>query len=146
VKRNGILNGQLLSLMARLGHGDMIVITDRGFPFPHNGFTEVIDLGIIPNVPSFADVLFPLLEELEIEGYIYAQEMKKSNPRMAERIEQHPALNGKAMREQSVIPHPQFKQIVMGEDPSRGLLTGFIRTGEFTKYTNVILTCGVTFS
>lgn len=145
MKRKGILNRQLLEMLSIVGHGDRIVITDRGFPIPQNGATRVIDLGIVPGVPSFADVLFPLLDELIVEGYILAEETFTYNKEIIEQVRNHPAIMEPEGMTEQIIPHTDFKDMVLSRDPDRVPLTGYIRTGEFTKYTNIILICGVAF-
>ncbi|MGC9313692.1 MAG: D-ribose pyranase [Sediminispirochaetaceae bacterium] len=145
MKRKGILNRQLLELLSTVGHGDRIVITDRGFPIPQNGSTRVIDLGIVPGVPSFADVLFPLFDELIVEGYILAEETFTYNREIIEQVRKHPAITEPEGMTEQIVPHTEFKDMVLSRDPDRVPLTGYIRTGEFTKYTNIILICGVAF-
>jgi len=146
MKRKGILNRQLLELLSTVGHGDMIAVTDRGFPLPRRGETRVIDLGIVPGLPSFEDLLFPLLDELVVEGYILAEETFKYNPEMIEHLRNCPAIKSDEGIVEQVIPHSDFKGLVLSEGRNgHPSLAGCIRTGEFTKYTNVILICGVAF-
>ena len=80
MKTKGILHNDLSRTVARLGHGDMLVITDRGFPFPRHGETECIDISIARDIPKFIDVVKVVLEELEIEKVIIANETKKISP------------------------------------------------------------------
>lgn len=46
MKTKGILHNDLAREVARLGHGDMLVITDRGFPFPRHENTICIDVSV----------------------------------------------------------------------------------------------------
>ena len=145
MKRKGILNRQLLELLSCAGHGDMIAVTDRGFPIPRNACTQVIDLGVVPGVPSFGDVLFPLIEELVIEGYILAEETFDYNKTLIDQLHMHPAIKGVREITEKIVPHAEFKEMVLSTNSSSAPIAGFIRTGEFTKYTNIILICGVAF-
>jgi len=145
MKRKGILNRQILELISKVGHGDLIVITDRGFPFPKNNSTEIIDLGFVPGVPSFEQVIFPLIDEIDVEGYVFAEEMKKFNLSMVEQFENYPLIRDNTEISRKVIPHKEFKDLVLNESGNYPAVTGFIRTGEFTRYTNIILQCGVVF-
>ena len=53
--RTGILNPQLLSLLARVRHTNTLVIADRGFPFWPQ--LETIDLALVDDIPTVLDVL-----------------------------------------------------------------------------------------
>ncbi len=57
MKTKGILNNELAQLVATMGHGDMLVITDRGFPFPRHDYTTCIDLSVGRDLPRVVDVL-----------------------------------------------------------------------------------------
>ena len=81
MKTKGILHNDLSREVARLGHGDMLVITDRGFPFPRHGNTVCIDVSVGRNLPGFVDVVKVVLEELEIEKVIIADETRSVSPR-----------------------------------------------------------------
>ena len=53
--KSGILNPQILSLLARVRHTNTLVIADRGFPFwPH---IETIDISLVDDVPRVLDVI-----------------------------------------------------------------------------------------
>ena len=80
MKTNGILNSELIRVMGRMGHGDMLVITDRGFPFPLHDFTKTIDLSVAKNLPGFLEVVKPVVEDFEIEEVIIADETKEVSP------------------------------------------------------------------
>ena len=57
MKTEGILNSDLIKVMGRMGHADLLVITDRGFPFPLHDLTKTIDLSVTKNIPAFMDVV-----------------------------------------------------------------------------------------
>ena len=50
MKRNGILNLGLNQAIAAMGHGDLMIICDAGFPIPSH--VTRIDLAIVPDVPD----------------------------------------------------------------------------------------------
>jgi len=147
MKTKGILNNELSKSVARLGHGDMLVITDRGFPFPRHEMTDCIDVSVGRDIPMVADVLKVVLQELEIEKVIIADETKTVSPHVYEdfkKIIGNVKNKGNDIVEEN-IPHPQFKDLVLN-----GALTGkevkvFVKTGEFTPYANIILVSGVNF-
>ncbi len=143
MKKNGILNGDLLKLIASAGHGDLIVVTDRGFPLPSGGSeVNVIDLGIAPGLPLFLDIVSLLSEELKIEKIIHAEESLDKCPDIISELK---GIFG-ADLPCRVVPHKRLKETaISGNDRELGRVIGFIRTGEFTPYANVILGCGVMF-
>src|SRR6185312_4948893 len=53
--KSGILNPQLLSLLARVRHTNTLVIADRGFPFWPQ--VETIDISLVDDIPTVLEVL-----------------------------------------------------------------------------------------
>jgi D-ribose pyranase len=154
MKRGGLLNSDLLRIIARAGHGDRIVVTDRGFPLSSGPWTEAIDLSVTPGLPRLMDVLAPLVAELAIEGFVLADETEVHNPGVATAI--------RALLESRLetrIPHTDFKAQVLGggiagqgasvptgsASGPNGRIIAQVRTGEWTPYANVMLVCGVSF-
>lgn len=147
MKTNGILNNDLARLVARLGHGDMLVITDRGFPFPRHEKTECIDVSVGRNLPKFVDVVKVVLEELEIEKVIIADETKDISPDVYKELKDVVFLKknkGNDIVEEN-IPHLEFKDLVLNGSLQGKEVKGFVKTGEFTPYANIILISGVDF-
>jgi D-ribose pyranase len=147
MKTNGILNSELITAMARMGHGDMLVVTDRGFPFPLHDVTWTIDLSVAKNLPRFLDVLAPIVEDFEIEEVIIAEETKKVSPAVHEamlKIFSKKKNKGKDVRVR-YIPHPEFKELVLHGAERGEPVACFVKTGEFTPYANVILVSSVPF-
>ena len=73
MKKDGILNQDLLKIMGSLGHTDRIVVCDVGLPI--DKYVERIDLSVTKGVVRFMDVLKPLLNELVVEKIILAREI-----------------------------------------------------------------------
>jgi len=147
MKTNGILNNDLARLVARLGHGDMLVITDRGFPFPRHEKTECIDVSVGKNLPKFVDVVKVVLEELEIEKVIIADETLDISPHVYKELKDVVLLKknkGNDIVEEN-IPHLEFKDLVLNGSLQGKEVKGFVKTGEFTPYANIILISGVDF-
>jgi D-ribose pyranase len=129
VKRSGIINAALAGAIARLGHTDELLICDSGMPLPPDAM--VVDLAFLPGIPSFADVLNGILDEIVVEGATAAEEVHTANPACA-------TLLGERLPELTYVPHEELKR--------RSHRTKLIvRTGEAHPYANVILRCGVTF-
>ena len=132
MKRDGILNQDILSAIGSLGHTDTIVVCDAGLPIPKN--VTRIDLAVTKGVVRFVDVLKPLLSELVVAKIILASEIAETSPDMYHTILD---LVGNIPVEQ--VSHEEFK--VMTHDAK-----AIIRTGECTPYSNIILQSGVDFS
>jgi D-ribose pyranase len=71
MKKCGILNRDISEIVAGMGHTDMLVVCDAGFPIPRNA--RRVDLALSENNPRFADVLRVVLRELSVEKVIAEQ-------------------------------------------------------------------------
>ncbi len=132
MKKNGILQPELLKLIAESGHTDEIVVTDAGLPLPESVNTK-IDLALTKDMVPFLVALDQVLNEFSVEKIILASEIKEVSPQMGEEIL-------KRFPEISVeyISHIEFKERTKR---ARGL----VRSGEHTPYANVILVGGVVY-
>lgn len=130
MKSTGILNGEISKIVALLGHGDKIAIADSGLPVPSH--VKLIDVAIKPGVPDFITVLDTIIQELYIEDCLVAEELEASNPVYLEKVQQI------VKRKAKKVTHNKFKEETMN-------VKAIIRTGEFTPFSNIILTAGVPF-
>ncbi|GAA2420426.1 D-ribose pyranase [Streptomyces glaucus] len=129
MKKAGILNRRLAGALAELGHGHGVLVCDAGMPIPDG--PRVVDLAFRAGVPSFAEVVEGLLEELVVEGATAAAEVRRANPAAAELLAGHfPHLE--------LVPHERLKELTAGARL-------VVRTGEARPYANVLLRCGVFF-
>ncbi|MGW5649782.1 D-ribose pyranase [Streptomyces humi] len=129
MRKAGILNRHLAGALAELGHGHGVLVCDAGMPIPHG--PRVVDLAFRAGVPSFAEVLEGLLEELVVEGATAATEVREANPAAAALLDgRFPGL--------SLVPHEHLKEL----SADAHLI---VRTGEARPYANVLLRCGVFF-
>ena len=131
MKKTGVLNQPISSVIAGLGHMDTLVIADAGLPIPPE--TQRIDLALTAGIPSFLDTLRVVLTEMEVERAIVAEEMLDASPQVYEAIKE---MLGDVPIE--TVTHLIFKEQTRSA-------RAVIRTGEFTPYANVILECGVPF-
>jgi len=131
VKKIGILNQPISSVIAGLGHTDTLVIADAGLPIPPE--TQRIDLALTAGIPTFLDTLRAVLTEMQVERAIVAEEMLEMSPDVYEAVKE---LLGDVSTE--TVTHLIFKE-------QTRLGRAVIRTGEFTPYANIILVAGVTF-
>lgn len=144
MKAKGILNVELAKLIAKAGHGDMIVIVDRGFPFPVSDHTMCIDLAIGENLPKVSQVLDIVLDELIIEKTIMAEETLQSSRAFYDEIKEVIAKRSDDVEEQ-FVPHAGYKESILAGGFKSKEIIGYVRTGEFTKYANIVLVAGVGF-
>jgi D-ribose pyranase len=131
VKKTGILNQPISSVVASLGHTDTLVIADAGLPVPPE--TQRIDLALTEGIPTFLDTLRIVLTEMQVERAIVAEEMLDASPKVYEAIKE---MLGDVPIE--TVTHLIFKEQTRSA-------RAVIRTGEFTPYANVILAAGVVF-
>ncbi|MFF4588700.1 D-ribose pyranase [Streptomyces sp. NPDC001388] len=129
MKKAGILNRHLSGALAELGHGDGVLVCDAGMPIPHG--PRVVDLAFRAGVPSFAEVVEGLLEELVVEGATAASEVREANPGAAGLLAGH-------FSELVYVSHERLKELSAGARL-------VVRTGEARPYANVLLRCGVFF-
>ena len=78
MKRGAILNAELNHAIASMGHGDLMIVCDAGFPIPETVWR--IDLALIPDVPDLETVLQAIASDLIAERVGYAAEMAENNP------------------------------------------------------------------
>ena len=131
MKKSGILNSEVASVVAGMGHMDWLSIGDAGMPVPMG--TKKIDLCVDKELPTFMQVLENVLTEMKVQRIYLADEIKDQNPEQLENIR-------KALPNVEVkfMPHTDLKKNLVKTH-------AFIRTGEMTPYSNVILESGVTF-
>ena len=131
MKKIGTLNQPLSEVIAGLGHLDKLVIGDAGLPIPIE--TRRIDLALTQDVPGFLDTLRVILEEVQVESAIVAEEMFNVSPGLYEQVKD--LLSDISIES---IPHNEFKA-------QTRKARAIVRTGEFTPYANIILVSGVVF-
>ena len=125
----GILNPQILSLLARVRHTNALVIADRGFPFWPQ--IETVDISLVDDVPAVLQVLAAVRANHNFTQACMAREFQKNN---------NTAVCGKFAKGLQGVPttfepHVEFKKRVPGA-------IGLIRTGDTVQYANVILISG----
>lgn len=130
MKKQGILNAALSNILASMGHTDLLVVADAGLPIPPG--VPVIDLAVRCGVPTFADVLSAIANELQVEQIVIASEARQTGDPLPEVAELFPGVP------LTTCPHEEFKQ-------RAARARAVVRTGECTPYHNVILQAGVVF-
>lgn len=130
MKKSGILNAPLSAALATLGHTDLLLVVDAGFPIPRSAHR--IDLALAENLPDLRTVLGLIAAELVVEGVVRAEDVPTHNPRLDEWLQQtFPAA------EFSTRPHAEM----LGQVAAEAKVV--VRTGAFDPWGNVGLVCGV---
>jgi len=113
---HGILNPQILSLLARVRHTNALVIADRGFPFWP--MIETVDVSVVDDLPSVLQLIAAVRANHQFTQAYQAEEFLKHNS-PAVRQKFAAALKGLPT---AYEPHVEFKRRV----PQA---IGLIRTG-----------------
>ncbi|MBS6255249.1 D-ribose pyranase [Megasphaera massiliensis] len=131
MKKKGIIHGQLAGALAALGHKDRFLLCDAGMPIPSG--VPIIDLAVVGGVPTFRQVFDAIMDEIVVEKYVLAEEIKETNPVILEHLR-----DTLKDAEEDFIPHVDLKK-------ESAHVKFAVRTGEFSYYPNVILQAGVCF-
>jgi D-ribose pyranase len=126
---HGILNPQILSLLARVRHTNALVIADRGFPFWP--MIETVDVSIVDNLPTVLQLIAAVRANHHFTQAFQAEEFLKNNA-PATRQKFAATLKGVPT---TFEPHVEFKKRVPHA-------IGLIRTGDTVQYANTILISG----
>jgi D-ribose pyranase len=125
--KTGILNPQINSLLSRVRHTNMLVISDRGFPFWPQ--IETVDISLVDDVPTVLQTLEAVRRNFVV-GQAY----------MAEEFLAH---NSDTVRSTFATA---FAGIPVTHEPHEAVFKkrvpaaiGLIRTGDTTPYANLIL-------
>ena len=130
MKRGKILNSELSYAIASMGHGDLMIVCDAGFPIPST--TWRIDLAIVQDVPDLETVLSALSESFIAEKVSYAAEMGENNPPLLEKVKRLFSAS-----EHAPVPHQQ----ILNEMAAKAKC--IVRTGAFDPWGNILLYSGV---
>ena len=133
LKTGTTLNAQLARVYSEIGHTDTIVVTDAGLPIPQQ--VERVDLAVKQNLPRFLELLDVTLASVAVEGALLRDEVKTASPELLQAVKERLDPLGVEIK---IMPHVDFKK-------ETHKCRAAIRSGEFTSYANVILTCGVVY-
>ena len=129
----GMLNSNAKYMLARMGHRDLLAVTDAGFNIPKD--VETVDLALLPNIPTLRQVLEAVLLEVPVEAVYLAEEIKTQAPDILKDYEElFPGV------EFHFMPHtPDFDDLV-------GTCRGAIRSGQFYRHApNCVLKIGCVY-
>ena len=127
--QTGVLNPQILDLIARIRHTNTLVIADWAFPYWPQ--IETVDISLTKGIPMVLDVLELLKPNFKIGAIWQAEEFLSTNP--SETVEAFDkSFAGCAEARIERLPHLDFKKMVPNA-------IGLIRTGDPTAYGNIIV-------
>ena len=126
MKKNGILNAQLLGELTKLRHQDQLVICDIGFPIPKG--SNVVDVSLVEGLPTFVQVLKAVLNEIIVEDYVIFDFMKQYNEEYYSFLKEN--LKNQTCSEVSMEAFVEASKAAKL----------FIRTGEPKPASNILLT------
>ena len=129
MKRKGILNTEIVTLISELRHGHSIMVTDAGFPTPYNA--KVIDLAIVKNVPTIEFVLNLMDSEMVTEKIIFAKELRTNNPSLYKKV-----LDIYTDADKEEVMHTDLISKYSKD------IKCFIHTGEYSPWGNIIIVAG----
>jgi D-ribose pyranase len=130
MKRNGILNFGLNQALAAMGHGDLMIVCDAGFPIPTH--VNRVDLAIVADVPGLETVLTAISADFIAEKFGYANEMAQNNPRLKEKVD-------RIFAGVELVTYPHAE--ILTELAAKAKF--IVRTGAFDPWGNIILYSGV---
>jgi D-ribose pyranase len=130
VNRNRLLNAQLSHAIASMGHGDLMIVCDAGFPIPSTAWR--IDLAIVPDVPDLETVLAPIAQNLIAERVAYADTLPVHNAPLLAKIKRlFAGADFESIKHEAILSEMAAKAKVI------------VRTGAFDPWGNILLYSGV---
>lgn len=130
MKRGKLLNSELNHAIASMGHGDLMIVCDAGFPIPDDVWR--IDLAITRDVPDLKTVLSAIDADFITEKVAYADTLTDHNPVLLETVK-------------SIFSEAEFETLshetILGEMAAKAKV--IVRTGAFDPWGNILLYAGV---
>ena len=130
MNRAPLLNAELAHAIATMGHGDLMIVCDAGFPIPRSAWR--IDLAIAPDVPDLETVLSVVAGAFIAERVAYADTLPDHNAPLLEKL-------------QRLFPDAEHgmetHEAILGEMAAKAKV--IVRTGAFDPWGNVLLYSGV---
>ena len=133
MKKFGILNRKLNEAISSLGHGDIFLITDAGFPLPYEKQTGTIsvDLAIAQDLPNIPEILKLINDEVIFEECYVGDLQPTNNPGLFETV-------NKIIKRCQVQVVENDKIMQMAKNAKM-----IIRTGAFSPWGNIAFVAGV---
>lgn len=130
MKRHGPLNLPLSQAIASMGHGDLMIVCDAGFPIP-NQVTRV-DLAAAQDIPDLETVLTVINDAFIAERVGYAAEMADNNAPLRDKVHR-------------IFADAEFMtwshEEILGQIAAKAKV--IVHTGAFDPWGNILLYSGV---
>jgi D-ribose pyranase len=130
VNRSKLLNAQLSYAIASMGHGDLMIVCDAGFPIPSTAWR--IDLAIVPDVPDLETVLQAIADNFIAERVGYADVMPDYNAPLLAKVK-------RLFADAEFLPVKH--ETILAEMAAKAKV--IVRTGAFDPWGNILLYSGV---
>lgn len=130
MKKTGVLNAELSKAIASMGHTDIMMVVDAGYPIPRDAWR--IDLAISEDLPSTEQIIRLIAEELFVEETYVAEAVPECNEPLNTLIQE-----SFKEAEHKLAKHEDL----LGEFGERAKV--IVRTGAFNPWGNVALVSGV---
>jgi len=85
MRTDRVLHPELAKALAELGHGDVVLVTDAGFPIPRGA--NRIDLGVTAGTVDALEILRILRREIFAEEVHFAPEVKTNYPSLYAQVQ-----------------------------------------------------------
>ncbi|MCI1984910.1 MAG: hypothetical protein LKJ47_09165 [Bifidobacteriaceae bacterium] len=129
MKADTILNPDLARGLATLGHGDIVLVTDAGFPIPKDA--NVVNLGLVQGTVDVLTILEVLRKNLFVEEVRFDPAVKTEYPSLYKKFQGIYTGSGADFIK---APH---EELIEKLAPKAKLV---IRSGSFTAWANLALT------
>ena len=130
MRPNRILNPELAKALATLGHSDILLVTDAGFPIPANAWR--IDLAFYEGLPDVLDVLRVLRQEIFVEEVHFAGDILEMNKPLYGALQQIYTGSGATF-------HLTTHEALVSDVAHRAKV--IVRSGSFNPWANIALVC-----
>jgi len=127
--KTSIINRDLAKLLAAQGHKDKFMVCDAGFAIPKDAIC--IDLSLKKDVPTVPEVLEEIKNHFSVEAVAIAKETQEINPSRFEYF--------KSVFDDAEV---EITNIAYFRKHSKDEMKFFIRTGDFTAFSNIAITSG----
>ncbi len=130
MKKRGILNAELSKAVASMGHTDIMMVVDAGYPIPRNAWR--VDLAISEDLPTTAQVLKLISEEMFVEETYLAEDVPEYNAPLNNLVNEifTEAEHKFATHEELLVDFGHRAKVI-------------VRTGAFNPWGNIALVSGV---
>lgn len=125
-----ILHPELAQAVATMGHSDILLVTDAGFPIPDDAWR--IDLGFYEGMPDVLDILRVLRQEMFVEEVHFAGDILTKNKPLYSALQDIFTGSGAEFK---LTTH----ETLVNDISHRA--KAVVRSGSFNPWANIALVC-----